>query len=176
MTKSPILESRSIPLAELSRYPKNPRRGDVTAIAESLRVNGQYRSVVVNVGTHTGRAFEILAGNHTYDGAKLLGWEELLADLVDVDDESAARIVAVDNRAADLATYDDRELLDLLQSLPDLGGTGYTDANLVEFLTNLSPGFEPDIDGEDPRLDRKSMTKCPECGHEFEPTTYNVRG
>ncbi|MDX3097732.1 hypothetical protein PV417_24845 [Streptomyces sp. ME19-03-3] len=40
----------------------NPRTGDVDAIAESLRVNGRYKAIVVNRGTHTGRPNEVLAG------------------------------------------------------------------------------------------------------------------
>lgn len=43
---------------ELAGYHRNPRRGDVDAIARSLAVNGQYRPIVVNIGTHTGRPLE----------------------------------------------------------------------------------------------------------------------
>lgn len=56
----------TIPISDLQPYPRNPRRGNIPAIAESLRALGQYRPIVVNAGTHTGRRLEILAGNHTF--------------------------------------------------------------------------------------------------------------
>ena len=115
---------------ELAGYHRNPRRGDVDAIARSLEVNGQYRPIVVNIGTHTGRPLEVLAGNHTLAGARQLGWPTIQATTVDVDDLAAARIVAADNRTADLGGYDDTILAELLQQLADddmgLDGTGYT--------------------------------------------------
>ena len=40
---------------ELTSYHRNPRRGDVETIVRSLEVNGQYRPIVVNLGTRTGR-------------------------------------------------------------------------------------------------------------------------
>ncbi|MBT2400370.1 ParB N-terminal domain-containing protein [Streptomyces sp. ISL-100] len=99
--------------------------GDVPAITKSLTVNGQYKAIVVNRGTHTGRPNEILAGNHTYAAAAELGWEHIAATWVDVDDEAAARIVIVDNRSSDLAGYDTALLAEILAELPDLNGTGY---------------------------------------------------
>ncbi|MFI1658595.1 ParB N-terminal domain-containing protein [Streptomyces sp. NPDC020472] len=114
----------AVPIAELTPYYRNPRTGDIPAIAESLTVNGQYRAVVVNKGTHTGRPNEILAGNHTVAAAQQLGWEQIAATWVDVDDEAAARIVIVDNRTNDLAGYDTALLAEVLSEIPDLGGTG----------------------------------------------------
>lgn len=133
------LEAALVPVDSLTPYHKNPRQGDVGRIAESLRVNGQYRPLVVNVGTHTGRAEEVLAGNHTLAGAKLEGLEQVWAVHVDVDDEAAARIVAADNRTADLGTYDDRLLAELLGDLEDLAGTGYDETDLDELLDKLDP-------------------------------------
>ena len=118
------------PVAELRTYHRNPRVGNVDRIAESLRVNGQYRPVVVNAGTHTGRANEVLAGNHTVKAARDLGWEHVAVVTVDVDDDQCARIVAADNRTADLGSYDDRLLAELLSELPNLDGTGYDPGDL----------------------------------------------
>ena len=105
----------------------NPRRGRVDVIAESLRVNGQYRPVVVNAGSLTGRRFEVLAGNHTVLAARSLGWAEVDVWLVDVGEVDARRIVAADNRSAEVGSFDHEALLALLDALPDLDGTGYTD-------------------------------------------------
>lgn len=141
MTSSPPqheLLHRRLAITELRPFEGNPRRGNIDAIAASLSTIGQYRPIVVNAGTHTGRRFEVLAGNHTMLAAKKLGWTSLECVVVDVVDEQAARIVAADNRTADLGGYDDAELLSLLESLPDLAGTGYDSRDLAEIAARAS--------------------------------------
>ena len=128
------LRDLAVPLVTLNPYHKNPRRGDVPVIRESLRRNGQYRPIVVNKGTHTGRLNEILAGNHTYTAAKAEGWEDIAVTWVDVDDDQAARLVLIDNRASDKATNDSDVLAEVLGSMDDLIGTGYTDDDLSKLL------------------------------------------
>lgn len=138
--------------ADLALFHKNPRIGDVDAIAASLRAHGQYKPVVVNRGTHTGRPLEVLAGNHTVKAFRDLlesdpedeGWRGVSCWVVDVDEDRAARIVAVDNRTSDLGSFDDQVLSDLLESLPDLEGTGYSDDDL-EMLNDILEGA-PDLD------------------------------
>lgn len=133
------LAAEQVPVESLTPFHKNPRKGDVGVIAESLKVNGQYRPLVVNTGTRTGRPDEVLAGNHTLEGAKLAGLEQVWIVRVDVDDEAASRIVAADNRTADLGGYDDRLLAELLGDLEDLGGTGYDESDLDDLLDKLDP-------------------------------------
>lgn len=157
-------------LADLIPFPGNPRRGDVAAIARSLETNGQFAPIVVS--RETGR---ILSGNHTAEAARSLGWDRIAAVYVDADEQRERRIVAAANRTGDLATYDNSDLVALLQSIDDLDGTGYVDENLTTFLAKLDErdGIKPEA-GPDPRLDQKRMTKCPHCGTEFEATTYTV--
>lgn len=146
------LDTDRVPVAELRTYHRNPRRGNVRAIADSLRTNGQYRPVVANRGTHTGRPNEVLAGNHTLLGARDLGWGTVVVSWVDVDDDQAARIVAADNRTADLGAYDDRLLAELLGDLPDLDGTGYDPGDLDDLLAQLdedTTDLDDDGDGYD---------------------------
>lgn len=144
------LKVETFRLEDLHTYHKNPRRGDVNAIAESLRKRGQYRPIVVNIGTHASHDFEILAGNHTYMAAKKLGWETIQATTVDVDDEQAAQIVLADNRLADLGGYDDQALADLLSSIDDLEGTGWEQDDVDGLLDALS---EEDDDSEVEEVD-----------------------
>src|SRR5215210_3441174 len=89
----PDLQTLAVPLADLRPYDANPRRGDVEAIKASLQAHGQYRPIVVNRPT-----MQVLAGNHTLEAARELGWVTIAATFVDVDDEQAKRIVLVDNR------------------------------------------------------------------------------
>lgn len=121
------------PVEDLKPFDGNPRVGDVALIAESLRANGQYRPIVVRQGTN-----EILAGNHTWKAAKSLGWVDVWVTFVECDDETAKRIVLVDNRANDVADYDDQALADLLASVQDLAGTGYSPADVDVLLASLS--------------------------------------
>jgi hypothetical protein len=122
-----------ISVNELKQYDKNPRKGNVQAIAESLKENKQYRPIVVQKGTH-----KILAGNHTYLAAKKLGWAKISVVMVDVNDDEAKKIVLADNRTNDLAEYDASILNELLQSLatPTIG-TGYSDSDL-ELLSSVA--------------------------------------
>ncbi|WP_051812148.1 ParB/RepB/Spo0J family partition protein [Kitasatospora sp. MBT63] len=132
----------AVPLADLTPYHRNPRTGDLASIRESLTVNGQYRAIVVNRGTLTGRVNEILAGNHTFKAAQELDWDGIAVTWIDVDDDAAARIVIVDNRTSDLAGYDTALLADILAELPDLDGTGYDQDALDALLDDVElPGL-----------------------------------
>lgn len=141
----------TLPTADLRQFHKNPRRGDVDAIATSLTVNGQYKPLIVNRGTHTGRPMEVLAGNHTLQAIRNLAttdaeqWGTIDCWIVDVDDDQASRIVLADNRTADLGDYDNTALLDLLGELEDdLDGTGYTaeDQRLIEDVLEFAPSLD----------------------------------
>lgn len=130
--EAPSLPVVSLPLDAVRRHPRNPRRGDVPAIAESLQAHGQYRPVVVQKSTGF-----VLVGNHTHQAHEHLQRARIDAVVIDVDDVEAARIMLVDNRTSDFGTYDDGVLADLLQELPDLEGTGYSDEDLEGILDRL---------------------------------------
>lgn len=53
--------------SELNLYFRNPRVGNVDVIKSSLRAHSQYKPILVNKGTYTGRPNEVLAGNHCVD-------------------------------------------------------------------------------------------------------------
>ena len=154
MTTANIGKPENLNIADLNNFHSNPRLGDVEAIAASLQANGQYKPIVVNRGTYTNRPMEVLAGNHTLKAMRLLTerepdnprFTEAACWVVDVDDDRANRIVLADNRTADLGTYQDDILKELLESLEDdFDGTGYSpdDVELLEGLT----GGEDDLSG-----------------------------
>ena len=92
---------------------------------------------------------QILVGNHTYRAAVALGWPEVAVTYVDVDEAEARRIVLVDNRTADLGTYDDERLADLLTSVArDMTGTGYTTDDLDELLLGATGRSSRPISGD----------------------------
>lgn len=129
-----------VPLQELNQYANNPRRGNVKLIAESLSEYGQYKPITVNKATN-----EILVGNHTYAAAKELGWKEIAVNYIDVDAETAAKIVLIDNRATDLSAYDNNALLELLEKLNDLEHTGYGDEEFDDVLARIEEEKTPNI-------------------------------
>ena len=133
MTDNIKVQTEIVEITNLKPYPRNPRRGDVEEIAKSLNVNGQYKPIVVNRRDKT-----ILAGNHTWRAARSLGWTHIAVTYVDVDDYGAQKIVLADNRTSDMSSYDDSKLLDLLESLPTLEGTGFKQVDLDQLQTLLS--------------------------------------
>lgn len=109
-------------------HPDNARVGDTSAIAESLTRFGQVKPIVVQKSTGY-----VVAGNHTRMAAKELGWEEIAAVLLDLDDETAKAYLLADNRLSDRAKYDQAKLYESLEGLLDLDGTGF-DMDYVESL------------------------------------------
>lgn len=130
-------------IENLKFFPGNARRGDVDLIAESLAKLGQFRPIVVNKGNLCKKyANTILGGNHTTKAALQLGWTHIDVHWVDVDEDTAKRIVLVDNSSNDKADYDVQELVELANSLPDLEATGFTDDELDAMLESLSEQFD----------------------------------
>lgn len=131
----------------LCTFHRNPHRGDVGAIMASLLVNGQYKPIVVNAGTYTGRRGEVLAGNHTLIAFRHLAeqdphderWHEIAVHVVDVGEQMANRIVLVDNRSFELGEgVDPAAVLALVAELDSAVGTGYTAADLDALEASLS--------------------------------------
>ncbi len=152
-----------IAVADLAHYPGNARQGDVDMIAESLEVNGQYKPIVVNRGDkEPSLTNTVLCGNHTLDAAKQLGWATLDAHWVDLTAEQARRVVLVDNRANDAASYDVDALVDLLTEYPDLDGTGFTRDELDTLLEELDAADAevPDMPDEEPATEWNLLVEC----------------
>lgn len=145
-----IIELKQELVKSLNPYYKNPRIGDVEKVAESLKENGQFKSIVVNIGTKTGRPREILGGNHTWLAARKLRWEKILVGWVDVDEEQATKIVLADNGTSDGSTYDDSILTELLSGIKDGGGsligTTYTDDTLSRLIKDEDKQRNANVD------------------------------
>lgn len=158
-----ILRTELVSVKDLQVFHKNPRIGNVNEIAKSLHLNRQFKPIVVNIGTHTGRKNEILAGNHTFLGARKEltwqeggithekpAWDDISASFVDVDDETALRINLADNATADKGEYDDKLLADLIRQLPTVSGTGFTNDEATKLLDRFP---EVDLDAARKGLD-----------------------
>lgn len=124
------LKVEKLAIDSVKAHPDNPRVGDVAALAESLQRFGQVKPIVVQRSSK-----HVIAGNHTRQAAKSLGWTEIAAVVLDVDDETAMAYLLADNRLADRAKYDETKLYELLEATLDLDGTGY-DLDYVESLAD----------------------------------------
>jgi len=126
--------------AELNTFHRNPRKGDVKAIAASLKAHDQYKPITVNLGTATGRPNEVLAGNHTLMAIRDLAerypddprWTGVLVHWINVDDDRCNRIVAADNQTAQLGGFDAEELLALIDGYDDIESMGFTDTDIAD--------------------------------------------
>jgi len=135
------MEITKAQVTDLKEYRNNPRKGNVDLIAESLSKYGQYKPITVNKSTG-----EILAGNHTFKAAKQLGWSNIDVVYVDVDDTTAAKIVAIDNRASDMGEYDKIVLADLLDSMDTLEGSGYTFDEYDDLKAEIDEATAPSLE------------------------------
>lgn len=155
------LDTQTVEIGQVRPHPKNVRQGDIGAISESLKAHGQYRAIVVQRSTG-----HILAGNHTWKAAKALGWKQISAHFIDCDDDAAMRILLADNRANDLATYDDSALLDLIKGIGTtddaLLGTLYTADDIDDLTRRIITPLNIDLSdafGKLPTGDRADATQ-----------------
>lgn len=134
----PDLEPLLRPIADIHPAPWNYNNGDVEAIGESIDDNGMCDIVLVQRSTG-----DIISGNHTYEA--LMERDSDLAPMVllDVDDTRAKKIAVAMNVIPRRARPDNALLLDILDDLPDLRGTGVTKPHreALEKLAEMVPTY-----------------------------------
>jgi len=155
------LTTETVRIDDVRPHPKNVRQGDIGAICESLQAHGQYRAIVAQRSTGL-----ILAGNHTWKAAKQIGWRDIAVHFIDCDDDQAMRILLADNRANDLASYDDAALLEALQQIAvsqqGLAGTLFDNDALDDLAAKVINPMTLDLDaafGKLPTDDRPDATQ-----------------
>ena len=134
----------------LAHHPENPREGDIGAIVTSIKKNGWFGVVVAQKSSGY-----ILAGNHRIEAAKICGIKEVPVYWVDCDNERARAILLADNKTADLASWNDHTLLELLQEADAndyLLDTAFDQVDIQKLLQKLNSN-----EGDEGEL-------CPTCG------------
>lgn len=136
---------RAIP--QLRETEGNPRRGDVEAIAASLRRFGQVKPVVIDSEDHV----TIRAGHHMTKAAILLGWTHVaITEARFLTPSDARAFLLADNRLAELGTFDATQQLSLLEEMERNGGwegTGFTIDDAEDLRAQLSLVAETPYDG-----------------------------
>ena len=141
---APQLRSLVVPIDSVELHPRNPRQGDVAAVAASLARFGLQKPVVVQRSTRY-----VVAGNHVVRAALSLGWTEIAANVEDLDDAEAIAFMLADNRTADLGGYDDTLLAAILaeqQAEDNLAATGYDADDVAALLAQAGIVEERDLD------------------------------
>ena len=141
---APQLRSLVVPIDCVELHPRNPRRGEVAAVAASLARFGQVKPIVVQRSTGY-----VIAGNHVVRAALSLGWTEIAANVEDLDDADAIALMLADNRVSDLGGYDDGLLAAILaeqQEADNLAATGYDTDTVAALLAEAGIVEERDLD------------------------------
>lgn len=126
---------KMIPTELLALAKRNPRRGAVAAVIESLREFGQHRPCVVQQSTG-----EVIVGNHLLRATRQLGWPETACLIVGDDDDQALRRGLADNFVGDQAEWDEEELAAVLR---DTGAVpGIDELAVQKLLAKLEEDVE----------------------------------
>ncbi len=171
-----------VPLALLSTWPRNYRRGHIEKIARSIQRFGFNQDIRI-------RERIIYAGNHAFLALRMLqeqgeaiphrivadpagGWLVPCIDIGHLNQSEAEAYAIADNRLNELGENDDEALAAVLSDIAredeDLfDATGFEIDDLHEMI-----GYEePELD-DSPEITAEIASKvkratCPECGHEF---------
>lgn len=140
------------PIEKLKHLDGNPRKGNVEAVKKSYEKFGQRKPIVA---TKDG---EVISGNHQLAAARELGWNKIAVVFTNDDELTAKAFALADNRTADLGTYDDDLLADMLgavsSDLEMLEATSFTEDDLYKLI-----GFDEVEEKELPKLPEKPKTK-----------------
>lgn len=126
------LTTLAYPIEKLKHLDGNPRKGNVEAVKKSYEKFGQRKPIVA---TKDG---EVISGNHQLAAARELGWNKIAVVFTDDDELTAKAFALADNRTADLGTYDDDLLADMLGSVSSdlelLEATSFDEKDLMALI------------------------------------------
>lgn len=150
-----------VDIERIKPHPGNANNGDVDEIVVSIVTNGCYRPIYASAdGT-------ILAGHHLYAALLELNASKvpvLFLDTEDTEDEST-RILLGDNKIARQAKMDRHAEMDLLKTLDDYTGTGYSESEVVAFIAKTEKEESKGLSF--PEGGVKPIPTCECCGQEM---------
>ena len=147
--------SRMVDIEAMVENPRNPNKHSdkqISLLAKIIKSQGWRNPIVVS-----NRSGFIVKGHCRLAAARLLGVESVPVDYQDYETEAAewADMIA-DNRIAELAVSDDKELRALLSELEgqiDLELTGFSGVSLEDLLS------EPEVIDEEAEAEKVKMQK-----------------
>ena len=115
-----------IPVNQLCHHPENPRKdlGDLTELAESIRVNGIMQNLtVVPENDH----YMVVIGNRRMEAAKMAGQEAVPCVISDMDHRTQISTMLMENmQRADLTIYEQAQGFQMMMDL------GFTAGEIAE--------------------------------------------
>lgn len=163
------LHPLAVPIEDVRPLDGNPRRGDVEAVARSLKQFGFRQPITAQVSTR-----QVTAGNHRLLAARSLGWAHVPVLWVDEDDASALAWSIADNRTAALGEIDEEALALMVAEVEAedaslLAAASFSEADLDELLASTAPAIILDDDDDDDDAMPDASGKRSSGGDEFEP-------
>jgi hypothetical protein len=134
-----------VAIDDIQPHPANPRKGNLAAIRESIREHGFVGVIAVQISTS-----RIVIGRHRWEAAKAEGFTQVPVLWLELTDEQALRLLLADNRASDLAGYDDDALLRSLRDIGNLQGTLFDQDALETLIAKVgeTPTIAPEFKGD----------------------------
>lgn len=133
----------AVPVDSVTPHPDNVNAGDVEFIAGSIDEHGFFGAVMVQRSSR-----RIIWGEHRWRAAVARGARTLPMFLADVDDDTARRIMLIDNEATRKGKNRPDDLARLLQELEQaprgLTGTGFGTDDLAALLADLEASGQPE--------------------------------
>lgn len=142
-------------------HPGNANLGDVDEIIVSITKNGCYRPIYASTdGT-------ILAGHHLYAALLDLGATRVPVMFLDTEDgaDESVRILLADNKIARAAKMDRHAEMELLKSLDDYTGSGYSESEVVAFIARTEAEESRGLDFGPEGVKVPKVCQC--CGQEM---------
>lgn len=112
------IASLAVPLDDLEPWDRNPHNGDVEAIMASYGQFGQVKPIVVHANEGDPKP-TIIAGNHSHEAARRLGWTHIAAVNFKGTREEAIAYALADNRTTELGRNDPVLLHETIVSVSD---------------------------------------------------------
>lgn len=137
------MEIKKVPLSLLNVFDLNPRKHgeDVDAIVKSIQRFGWTNPILVQKGTN-----RIIAGHGRAEAALKAGLKEVPVIELEMDDRDATAYTVADNKIAELSSWDQKALKEILVGLDDgafdLELTGFPEVELGALIERAAVASE----------------------------------
>lgn len=141
------IRALAVPIGSLKPDPANARvhgQRNLDSIRTSFEEFGQIKPIAVRRSDRV-----VIAGNGRLAVAQKLGWSHIAVILMDGTPAQLAAFALLDNKSAELATWDDLALSDLVREAAggeiDLGDAGFGASELAALLDSDEPSILDEV-------------------------------
>jgi hypothetical protein len=169
------IKAKDIRLVDVDSLIPNPKNNNkhpkeqIERLAKLIKYQGFRNPLVVS-----NRSGFVLCGHGRIEAAKLAGLKQVPVMYQDFENEAQEYAYLTSDNA--IASWADLDLSMVTDHLTDFGPE-FTDIELlgIQSIESLKDVFFEEGSMEDQgQLDQKQMTKCPNCGEEFDHAKYKA--